>query len=347
MLTSSGAVDTAGADTITLTVTASGYTTQTYTASAANGIATFTPAALTTNGTYTYTASDASASPYTTDTVATTEQVVADTVDHFTVTGLPSSPVEGMAYSVTVTAIDPAGATDTSFTGPVALTSTDSAAVFLPQNYTFAGADVGAHSFSVTFNTAGTQTVTATDNTGQSGFGTVIVGGYLVVISPAGDESKFNTGGTAVSPTSGYPGSSATASGVAIDGSGNVFSVSTQGNTLNEFNKAGAVVSGSGYTGGGLSAPSQLAVDGLGRLWITNSTGSISEFTNTGTALSPASTGYASAGYSTPAGIAIDVAGSVWVANSGSNAITQIVGGAAPAAPPATAITNNTTGSRP
>ena len=63
---------------------------------------------------------------------------------------------------MTVTAYDAYGNVATGYTGTVALTSSDPQAV-LPSSFTFTAADAGTHSFPVTLDTAGTQSITATD----------------------------------------------------------------------------------------------------------------------------------------------------------------------------------------
>ena len=80
------------------------------------------------------------------------------------VSGYPSPQFAGTAGNVTVTAKDIYNNTATGYTGTVAFTSTDGAAA-LPSNYTFVGGDSGVHTFTggVTFATAGTQSITATD----------------------------------------------------------------------------------------------------------------------------------------------------------------------------------------
>src|SRR5215469_7813668 len=65
----------------------------------------------------------------------------------------------GAAHNYTVTALDSTGAPATSYTGTVAITSSDSAAT-LPANMALSA---GVGTFSVTLNTLGFQTVTATD----------------------------------------------------------------------------------------------------------------------------------------------------------------------------------------
>src|SRR5262249_53706677 len=62
----------------------------------------------------------------------------------------------------TVTALDPYGNVVTGYTGTVHFSSSAASAT-LPADYTFTAADGGVHTFSVTLQTAGSQTLTATD----------------------------------------------------------------------------------------------------------------------------------------------------------------------------------------
>jgi hypothetical protein len=91
----------------------------------------------------------------------------------FQVTVSPSSVKAGGAVTLTVTALEASGNVATTYTGQVGFTSSDAQAV-LPAAYTFTAADQGTHAFSATLNTAGSQTLTATDTmnptlTGQAG----------------------------------------------------------------------------------------------------------------------------------------------------------------------------------
>lgn len=85
------------------------------------------------------------------------------TATHFSVSA-PASAIAGTAFSVTVTALNAANQTSAGYTGTAILSSTDAQAL-LPATYTFTAADHGMHVFSVTLNTAGNQTITATDTT--------------------------------------------------------------------------------------------------------------------------------------------------------------------------------------
>src|SRR5581483_11857384 len=96
-------------------------------------------------------------------TVSAATVVSPAATDHFTVSA-PATATAGVAVTVTVTAQDRFGNTTGSgpnaYTGTVQFGSSDGTAA-LPANSTLAG---GVGTFSVTFNQAGTQTVTATDS---------------------------------------------------------------------------------------------------------------------------------------------------------------------------------------
>ena len=68
---------------------------------------------------------------------------------------------------MTVTAHDAYGNVATGYTGTVSLTSSDPHAV-LPPTYTFTSYDQGTHTFSVTLQTAGIQSITATETANAS-----------------------------------------------------------------------------------------------------------------------------------------------------------------------------------
>jgi len=77
----------------------------------------------------------------------------------------PTSTSAGNAVNVTVTALDSNNNTVTNYSGIVHFTSTDPQAV-LPGDYAFTAADAGAHTFTITLKTAGSQLITASDTTG-------------------------------------------------------------------------------------------------------------------------------------------------------------------------------------
>jgi hypothetical protein len=104
----------------------------------------------------------------------------------------PSRPnvASGLAFSVTVTALDSAGQVFPNYRGRIHFTSTDAAAgVVLPPDYTFTPADQGIHTFGlgVTLQTTGPRTIsvadTATGNPDGSAAVTVVgaLDGLLVL----------------------------------------------------------------------------------------------------------------------------------------------------------------------
>jgi uncharacterized delta-60 repeat protein len=104
-----------------------------------------------------------------------------------TVAGLPSPAAAGRSVPFTLSIRDAYGNLATGYTSTVHFTSTDPAAS-LPPDYTFTAADLGAHAFSATFATAGTQTITATPAPGQ----------------PLQLDSSFGSGGLAQTSLSGH-----------------------------------------------------------------------------------------------------------------------------------------------
>jgi len=80
----------------------------------------------------------------------------------FVLSGLPSTTTAGVAQTVTVTAEDPYGNVATGYGGTVQFTSSDPQAS-LPANFISTAADQGVDVFTLTFETAGTQSVTVTD----------------------------------------------------------------------------------------------------------------------------------------------------------------------------------------
>jgi hypothetical protein len=340
---SSGNVATSNSTTIvTLAVTGSTGYSKTYMATASNGVATFNLSGvpLTAEGSYTYAAS---ASGLT--SASASEAVNAGPVVALAVSGLVNEAAPGVAQTAVVKAVDSYGNLVTSFTGMVTLTSTDTAATLSPMSYTYTASDLGTHNFSVTLNTAGTQIVTATSSS-ISGFESVTIGDAVLVIIPSGALLRFTDAGVETSPAGGYTGGGTPTTSIAIDSTGDIFSLDNSMSRLVKFSKAGTALSGSGYTGGGISSPVAVAVDGAGSAWVANGNGTISQFSNTGTAVS-ASGGYTGNSTAAAGGIAIDLSGNVWISTPTANTVTEVIGGAAPVAPLSVAVTNVTTGAKP
>src|SRR5439155_11789809 len=78
----------------------------------------------------------------------------------------------GTSFSVTITAQNASGATDTGYLGTIHFTSSDAQGV-LPANYTFTATDKGSHTFTVTLKTAGSQSIAATDVVSSAVTGTL------------------------------------------------------------------------------------------------------------------------------------------------------------------------------
>jgi hypothetical protein len=123
-----------------------------------NGVHTFS-ATLKTAGSQSLTASD-TVSPGITGSQAAIV-VTAAAATRLSITA-PTSASLSVPVTVTVTALDAYGNIATGYLGTVRFTSNDSKAI-LPSNYTFVATDAGVHTFTVTFKSSGTETLTATD----------------------------------------------------------------------------------------------------------------------------------------------------------------------------------------
>jgi hypothetical protein len=133
-----------------------------------------------------------------TQTITLTGNGIAQTLDHFTVTGLAGA-VAGVQQSVTVTAEDVTNHTDTGYTGTVHFTSTDPQAV-LPADYAFVASERGSHNFSVTLESVGSQTLTATDTASSAN-------GTSAAVAISGATATLGVSPSAVTVTYGKVGS--------------------------------------------------------------------------------------------------------------------------------------------
>jgi len=132
------------------------------------GAHTFT-VTLKTAGLQSITATDTTTSSITgTESSITVNPAAAATLQ---VTGFPTADIAGTAGNETVTAYDPYGNVATGYTGTISFSSSDPRAL-LPADYPFVAGDVGTHAFSVTLETVGIQSITATDTTTASITGT-------------------------------------------------------------------------------------------------------------------------------------------------------------------------------
>ena len=163
---------------ITLTVTGPGGYSQTYTQSAVNGVASFNlgSAALSTSGGYTYTATSSPLIPAVATEVVQTSSGPGSygSVASFAVLAQNYTVAQNTADTLTVLALDPNGDIVGNFAGPATLTTTDAHGAFASSSVSFTN---GVANTTATFQTAGQQTVTATQNaiTGTSAPITVLV----------------------------------------------------------------------------------------------------------------------------------------------------------------------------
>jgi hypothetical protein len=101
----------------------------------------------------------------------------ATKTQHFSISG-PTSTAAGSPFSITVQVLDNNNSPVTNYTGTIHFTSTDPNAT-LPHDYTFttgSGGDNGVHTFAgVILDTAGTQTITATDKANSATTGSINV----------------------------------------------------------------------------------------------------------------------------------------------------------------------------
>jgi streptogramin lyase len=108
--------------------------------------------------------------------------------------------------------------------------------------------------------------------------------------------------------------------GLAIDGSGDVWVANNGGNSLTEFKADGSYVETS--TTGGLTAPWDIAIDGSGNLWVSNNgANAISEFNSSGAANS--NSPFSGGGLDGPQGLAVDAQSHLWVANPHNNTLSE------------------------
>jgi hypothetical protein len=94
---------------------------------------------------------------------------------HFTVSPSTTSTTAGTSFTITVTAVNSNGTTNTGYTGTVHFSSSDLQAV-LHANFTFTSANKGVATFTVTLKTAGSDSLTVTDTANSTTTGSATVG---------------------------------------------------------------------------------------------------------------------------------------------------------------------------
>ena len=181
--TAAGAVDSSYLGTVqfTSTDTRAGLPSS-YTFTAADhGSHTFT-VTLFTAGSRTLSVSDANGSA----TSGTTSSISVSpaAASRFILSGLSTSTTAGATQTLTVTAQDPYGNVATGYTGTVILATSDPQGSAVPSSYTFTAADRGVHNFSVSFKTAGIQSVTVSDSV--AGIAATLAGISVTPAAPSG-----------------------------------------------------------------------------------------------------------------------------------------------------------------
>jgi hypothetical protein len=128
--------------------------------------------------------------------------------------------------------------------------------------------------------------------------------------------------------------------GAAVRSNGVVWSIGS-GNSLVYFLNSGQLENT--YTNLGLSGATALAFDGNSNLYVANGNGAVTVVSTPDTVVSTTQGSTSAA----PAAVAIDLSGNVWLTNAAANSVDEIIGGAAPTQPLATAVQNGTPGTNP
>jgi Ca2+-binding RTX toxin-like protein len=137
------------------------------------------PITLETPGKQTVTVADASLpSLKGTSNAVVVTGILPTNIDHFTLTGFPSTDVTDSAHTLTITAVSAAGKTIAKYTGTVHVTSSDAA--FTPFDVQFVASSKGVVKTPVTLTALGSQSLIVTDGSGHSG-----TEANIVVVSPA------------------------------------------------------------------------------------------------------------------------------------------------------------------
>jgi streptogramin lyase len=218
-----------------------------------------------------------------------------DMIASLTVTAPPSPVTAGVPFAVTVTALLGNNATATSYRGTVHFTSSDPAAT-LPADYTFTAADNGAHTFTVTLNTTGSQSLTVTDTADSSMSNQAVMTTEFAVLTPNSDPASIANGPD-----------------------GKLWFTENVGNRIGRITLDGGVTEFQGLTAN--SSPIVIATGPDGNLWLTEYTGNrIGRITPTGVLTEfPIPTGGAN-----PYGITSGPDGNLWFTELGANRIGQI-----------------------
>jgi streptogramin lyase len=156
-------------------------------------------------------------------------------------------------------------------------------------------------------------------------------GNIWTASSFSGNVFEFSSSGALLSPLAGFDNPDPQSQypiRLAIDSLGNAWvAASTHGGfnpSISKYSPSGVALSGvNGFLGGGLTDPTAIAIDGSDNVWVVNNysvfgffgpSGSVTEFSNNGTPLSPAG-GFTGGGLASAMSIAIDNSGDLWVGN--------------------------------
>jgi hypothetical protein len=167
--------------------------------------------------------------------------------------------------------------------------------------------------------------------------------GIITTIAGNGTQGYGGDGGAATSASINNP------TGVAVDGSGNIYIADFYNNRIRKVTISTGIIStvagngtqgyggdGSAGTSANLNYPSEVAVDGLGNIYISDagnhrirkvsaSTGNISTVAGNGTAAYGGDGSAAtSANLANPFGVALDVSGNIYIADVGNNRIRKV-----------------------
>ncbi|HZU36304.1 MAG TPA: hypothetical protein VFA18_10365, partial [Gemmataceae bacterium] len=212
----------------------------------------------------------------------------------FQITPSVTTIVAGTAFNITVTALNAANGTATNYTGTIHFT-TSSTKYVLPANYTFTAADAGTHTFSIKLETAGVQSVTATDinkasMTGQTSISTE----FAITTSASGPE------------------------GITVGPDGNLWFVETTASKIGMSTPAGSMTEFALPAG---SQPVSIVKGPDGNLWFTEEgTNKIGRMTTAGV-LAEFTVPTAA---SQPYGIAVGSDGNLWFTELSGNKIGKI-----------------------
>jgi hypothetical protein len=151
--------------------------------------------------------------------------------------------------------------------------------------------------------------------------GSAVLATVYVYGTGTGPQVAFNPG-----LTSALGGGFGTPSGVAVDGSGNVYVADWGNSAVKEMPPGCPSASCTITLGGGFGTPSGVAVDGAGNVYVADSGNNAVDEMPPGCASASCVTTLGG-GFSYPEGVAVDGSGNVYVADWGNSAVKQMLSG--------------------